>query len=453
MADPHLLTRAELFWVVLLAGMMLREFLVARLSDRTSEIFKPTVVIALFLAYYALVGPLLAVANGEWFDRGIDRRSDMVVGWAGAAIFYLSCLVGFYFLPAPPFQRRLLPTHDLERLYRLGTRLCQVGLLLFSSVAGLAVVYLLNPFAARTLLGNRALNVFGGEGFANYFLLSLNFLIPGICLIFASWVQSRRHLLPLLVWFVAASGIFVTLGFRFRLVLLIGPLLIVWYLIRRRRPRLLIVSLVASLLIFSAGYIGLTRSYGSGLDLAGVQGMSNEEIFAEGFGESHVFLTTGAMMVATPEINSYVGIQPILSVLQFPIPRTFFPEKDTFGYLERSIANLFGSPLLGAGSALLCYGEWFLMAGWFSLVLLSLLFGCCLRCLWNWFLYRQHEPFAVTCYALAACFLYVVVSRGYMAQVVATALFTVAPLFWLYYRWAKPVVLRVPSPTPPLSRR
>lgn len=453
MSDPHQLSFFELIWVVLLAALIVGELFLARASARTIEIFKPTVVLAAVLAYYCLIGPLMAIASGDWFERGIDRRPDMVFGWAGATVFYFCTLVGFYGLSAPRFGHRFLLSLDAQKVYRFGLRLCQLGLLFFTLVAGFSVVYFLNPFAARSELLGRGVNVFGGGGFASYFLLSLNFLIPGLCLLFTSWVQTRQHGLSLVLWSAAATGIFVTLGFRFRLVLVAVPFLIIWYMVRRRRPRMLVVSLLSVLLIFSAGYIGLTRNYGTGLDLAAVEGLSGEEIFATGFDEAHVFLTTSAMIAATPERNPYVGLQPVLSVLQFPIPRSLFPAKDTFGYLQQSITNLFGNPILGVGAALLCFGEWFLMAGWLSLVFVSLAFGWGLRCLWNWLLARQHEPLAVTCYALAASYLYLVVSRGYMAQVVSGGVFTVLPLFWIYYRWAKPVTPVATPSAPSLPRR
>lgn len=464
MPDPHQLTFDEFFWVASLVILIAHEALKARTAADPIAIFKPTVILAVVLAYYALIGPLIALSSGEWFDRGVDRRPDMIFGWAGAAVFYASTLIGFYWLPARQGRRRLLVGSAAQPalLYRYGTRLCQLGLALFSVVAGVSVVVaLLNPFAAARLLGGGGANLFGAGGISSYFLLALNFLIPGIALLFASWVTSRRHLPQLLLWSGAATGLFLSLGFRFRLVLMLVPLLLIWYLVQQRRPRLVIAAALGAGLIFMAGYVELTRSYGRGLDTTAVAELSNEEIFAKGFGEAHVFLTTGAMIAATPAVNPHVGLQPLISVLQFPIPRAFFPEKDTFGYLNRSIQNLFRSPTLGTGAAILCYGEWFLMAGWPSLIGMSLAFGWLLRSLWNWLLFRRHEALAVTCYSVAASFLYLVVSRGYLAQVVAAAAFILLPLFWIYRRSSRPIQLRAaPAPAPanlptapPLPRR
>jgi hypothetical protein len=456
MLDSQQLSVAEFFWVAVLVALMGRELLQARIHPRRIEIFRPTIIVGVVLAYYALVGPLRAVALGDWLERGVDRRADLIWGWAGAAVFYASTLVGFHLLGTPRLDRRQIGPSDPERLHRLGTTLCQLGLLLFFLVSGLRVFAYLNPFVAGELLrGTSGASVFAGEGISNYFMLSLNFLIPGVCLIFSSWIYSRRHSAQLLLWLLASAGIFTSLGFRFRLVLLVVPMLMLWYLVRQKRPNVIVVGLVIAGLLFMAGYVGLTRSYGRGLDTSTLEERTTGEIFTEGVDSEgkQVFFTTSGMMAITPKLNPYVGLQPFISVLQFPIPSDWWPGKDTFGYIERSVQNLFNSPTLGTGAALLCYGEWFLMSGWESLILMSVLLGWLLRCLWNWMLIRRHEPLALTIYALSTSFLYVVVSRGYMAQVVSSSLFILGPMFWIYRRWSRPVLsLRATPPAPSLPR-
>jgi hypothetical protein len=451
MTDPQQLTNLEFFWVASLMVLIARELLQARAHPRPIELFRPTIILAAVLAYYVLVGPLRAIAIEDTIDRTIDRRLDFVYGWAGAAVFYASTLLGFHFLRTPRLNRRQLLFNDPERIYRFGTTLCQLGLVLFSVVAGLRLFAYINPFAARELLRGSEGGIFGGDGLANYFLLALNFLIPGICLQFTSWVYTRLHQPQIIAWLLVALGIFTSLGFRFRIVLVVVPILLIWYLVRRKRPNPAAVALLTVGLLFVAGFVGITRGYGRGLDLTALGTRTNDEILAEGFGESQVFFTTSGMLAVTPEINPYVGVQPFLSVLQFPIPRAWYPGKDTFGYLDRSIQNLYNDEMLGLGSAVLCYGEWFLIAGWPSLILMSLLFGWLLRCLWNWTLIRQHEPLALAIYALSASYLYMVVSRGYMAQVVAGGVFTLAPLFWIYRRWSRRLPA-APQPQPAPTR-
>ena len=84
------------------------------------------------------------------------------------------------------------------------------------------------------------------------------------------------------------------------------------------------------------------------------------------------------------------------------------------------------------------------MFGWISVVGMGLLSGWLLRCLWNWFSPRRTETLAQVTYLCTCALLYVWVSRGYLPQVVTTFAFGSLPLFWLYYRTARP--LRPTSP-------
>ena len=449
MADPSQLSSSEWLMVAGLVGLMIWEFLRARAQRLPIALFRPTLIVSVILLYYTVLGPLRKVSMGEWFDRGIDRRPDLVYGWVGAFVFFAALLVGFYCFGTRKFDRRFILDNDPERLYRLGTTLCQIGLAMFAVVTGTQLIAQLNPFTARELLQRGAGSGVEVGALGNYFRLALNFLVPGIALIWTNWVATRRHLAQLLIWLLLALGMFTTAGFRWRIVVALVPLLLLWYLVRLRRPNLVLMAAAAAGLLFMAGFIGLTRQYGRGLDTSAVEDLSTAEIFDAGYGESAIFLTTSGMMAITPERNPFVGAQPIISTLLFPIPSALMPEKDSSAYLQGSIRRLFNHPTLGMGSALLCYGEWFLMAGWPSLIAMSMLMGWLLRCLWNWYLLRLHEPMAHCCYAVAATYLYVVISRGYMPQVLMLFAFTVAPLFWLYGRWARPAIQHRVAPAAP----
>jgi hypothetical protein len=100
------------------------------------------------------------------------------------------------------------------------------------------------------------------------------------------------------------------------------------------------------------------------------------------------------------------------------------------------------------------------MAGWFSVVLMGLLSGWLLRCLWNWFSPRRNETLAQVAYLCTCSLIYVWVSRGYMPQVVTTFAFGALPLFWLYYRSARPLKMQahakpssLPFPEPTASNQ
>lgn len=440
--------------VLALVALMASELLQALRSRSWAAVYRPTLFVAGIFGYYVLIGPLRALGDEGAVYRGIDHRSLLVWGWLGALISYGSLLLGFHAAPGPRSPRRLILQPNPERLHRLGIRLCQVGLLMFALVSGTRVLALLNPLAAGRLIeggfGERGVDV---GAIANYFTYAVNLLIPGLCLMTAAWLRQRRHSLSLILWLLAATGIYVSLGFRYRLVLLAIPLVLLWFMGRRRRPSLPVLAVFLAGFIAFNGLIGLTRTYGSGLDLSNTEDLTTAELFEAGFGESAVFFTTSGVIQQAPERSPFIGLQPLIATALFPIPRAFFPGKPDASYISDATTVLYGAPHRAHGSAFLNYAEYYLIAGWPSLIALNAVLGWLLRRLWDWFLIRQNEPFAQALYLLSASFLFVVISRGYLPQVLLLFGFSVAPLFWLYGRWAQPVtVQRAAASAPSLPR-
>jgi hypothetical protein len=364
----------------------------------------------------------------------------MFWGWLGALLSYCSLLIGFYLKAPVRPPRRLLLRVSHERLHRLGQRLCQVGLLMFALVTGPRLIALFNPIAASNLIDS-GLSATGLRlgALTNYFNYAVNLLIPGVCLMYAAWLRQRSHSLSLFLWLFVAFSVYTSLGFRYRIILLVIPMLLLWYLHRRRRPSLVFLAFVLSALISISGLIVLTRSYGAGLNLSAVEDTSSSELFSAGFGDSAVFLSSSGVIDQAPSVIPFVGPEPFLATLRMPIPRQFLPDKHSSNYFLDSLATLYGGKIFADGAFFLNYAEYYLVAGWPSLVFLSVVFGLLLRRLWNWFVVRKDEPFAQAIYTLVSAYLFMVVSRGYLPQITLLFAFSVAPLFWLYGRWSDPV--------------
>ncbi|MEA5474689.1 hypothetical protein VB716_10700 [Synechococcus sp. CCY9201] len=443
----------ELLLVLALIALIGWELLQALRSRSWVAVYRPTLFVAAVLGYYTLAGPLRALALDGPLYRGLDHRQLLLWGWLGAVLSYGSLLLGFYASPRTKAPKRLILNPNPQRIHRLGLHLCQLGLLMFALVTGTRLVALFNPLAAGQLieggLGERGVDV---GAITNYFTYAVNFLIPGLCLMAAAWLRQRRHTPVLVLWLLAALTIYTSLGFRYRLVLLAIPILLLWFMARRKRPSLAMLAVFLAGFITLNGLIGLTRSYGRGLDLTAIEGQSTADLVDAGFGESAVFFTTSGVIEQAPGRSSFIGGAPIINTLLFPIPRSIYPSKPDVPYGAEATAMLYGGENFARGSAFLNYAEYYLIAGWPSLIALSALLGWLLRRLWNWFLIRQDEPFAQALYLLTASYLYVVISRGYLPQVVMLFGFSVAPLFWLYGRWSQPVAQLASPSAPPLPR-
>lgn len=457
MPNPYQLTVVETLWALLLLGLFAFDLQrIARSHDPLAW-FQPHLFLMAFMAYYLIGGPLDRLLQGDWSDRGRDFRYAVPYALAGGAVFYGAVSLGYHQLCGWKPLRRFSTSFSVQRAQLFGQRLCWIGLGAYSLANGPRVIAQLNPLTARSAVLEAAGGINFGA-FANYANNALNLLIPGVLLLFACWVRQRRKPWSLVIWTLVAVGLFTTLGFRYRVVTLLVPMAILWFLARGRRPSLALLSLGGVGLLLFAGVIGLTRSYGLGLDLTTLQGLSFGELFSSGFQETHVFLITGAVIENTPRTYDFVGLQPLISTLFIPIPSALLPNKGSAEYVLGAVQYLFpiGREHFASGAAFMGYGEYYLMAGWVSLAAMGVLLGGLLRCLWNWFSPRRQEVLAQVTYVCACGYLYVVVSRGYLPQVVTLFAFGVAPLFVLYYWQARPVqsrqVVVVSQPTEPAPR-
>jgi hypothetical protein len=408
-------------------------------------LYQPPVFVMVFMSYYTLVGPIQRAVQNDWFHNFINFRPAAVLGWAGAVIFYLSLRLGYGLFRSWHPRRRFAPPFDHRLAARLGSRLCWIGILLFSLANGLRVIAYLTPLdvVGSAFFNSGVLNL---GAFTNYANQAINLLIPGILLQFTSWVRSGRPLLSWILWSLATLSIFTSLGFRWRIVTLIVPMVLLWFLARGQRPATTVLGFTTFGLLAFSGFIEQTRSYGTGLSIDRATTLSLQGLLDTSLNESTVFLTTAGIISNSPAGFPFVGLQPFISTLLFPIPRVFWQGKDSFQYLLDATAALFQSDTHGIGQASMNYAEYYLMYGWVSVVLMGLLSGWLLRCLWNWFSPRRSETLAQVAYLCTCGLLYVWVSRGYMPQVFTTFAFGSAPLFWLYYRHARPAALPAPSP-------
>lgn len=436
MTDPSQLSDRELFWLSSLVLSIVSCGVWAARSRDPRTWMQPPLVMGVIFLYYCVAGPLNILSRREWFDRGVDLRSGMGMAWTGATVAFLAFLAGYGLLrqrlSAPGFSSMF----QASQAERIGRRLNFFALIVFGLVAGGRLITYLNPFG----VADATISVAGLDlgAFTNYATLSINLLIPGCLLIGAAWIKRRDSPLPLVLWLLATTAIFTSLGFRWRLAVLIASLLMLWYLARRIRPKMLVLIPSIFGLLLLAGVVGITRSYGEGLDLSALKGLSLLEILLAGFGaESSVFLTSGAMMELTPKLIPYAGATPIINTLLFPIPSALFPTKDSARYLFDATAVVYNSDIHNSGSAILNFAEYFLIAGWPSLIIGYFLLGWLCRRLWLWFQLRSDEPLAQVTYVVNAAYLYMVVSRGYMPQVAMLWFFTCAPLFLLYYNNAQ----------------
>ena len=435
---------ALILGIILLMGL---ECWSAIRSRSWVQVYRPTLFVSVVLAFYVLVGPLRAIlsvgevanfvgTSGTTF-RGLDHRSLLIWGWLGALVFYASLLSGFYLFQPVCLPHRLMLKADLAKIRRWGSLLCWAGVAMYSLSNGGRILFLLNPFNP----GQFNQSVFGFSGFnlgvlTNYFNLAINLLIPGIVIQFAVWLRQRKGMLEIFLWLVLAILLYLSEAFRYRILLLVIPIMLLWLFYNRRRPMLVLLLVFMVGFVSLNGLIGYARTQVRGLDVQKLAVASPLEVIISSFEEAGAFFTTSAVIHAVPAEHPFIGFEPLVTAALQPLPRKYFSWKPSGEYPSKLPDQIYSETWGGykTHAAFLSYAEYYLMFGWYSLVTIGIISGVVLRRLWKWFLWRQYEPLAQSIYLLNASFIYVLVSRGYFAQTLTLYCFTVIPTFFVYLK-------------------
>jgi oligosaccharide repeat unit polymerase len=402
--------------------------LVANYRKSFMHFWSPMSILCIIFIYYTVIGPFWAISTDNTHDRLMNMRSFYQLAFWGAFINLLSFALGFSF-SQPVASSRLEPRYNDNMLREYGIKLAAIGFVLFTISTGGNIGSLINPLDAE------AVQQVGGS-IGNYLALSLNFLIPAGCLLFLYYLRTRKNFLIFFAVLFVMVGIFVTLGFRYRLVLLFGALGISYFLYSGRRPNIVLSLVAFGVFVTLMGVINITRQYGSGLDTSRLQTKTDEAYYESGLRESLIFQTSGAMIATVPDKHPHAGFAPIISTILFPIPSALYPEKQSAQYLFGALDAIYGKTY-SKGSAVMAFGEYYLAFGWFGIVIGGLVTGWLCRKLWNWYLSNPKNPLHICAYAISVSYLYVVVSRGYLPQVTMLFFFSVFPIVvivWLIRR-------------------
>lgn len=383
------------------------------------NIWSPLAIVCVIFSYYCVLGPYQAVESGDTYDRLKNMRPHYVSALWGAFAALASFVIGYH-LHGKPRTFTIAPDISSDKLFLYGRNTFLAGFILFTISTGGAVSKLINPLDAEYV------QQVGGS-FGNYLGLSLNFVIPGITFLFLYYLLTKKRFLWFIIPFAISSGIFITLGFRYRLVLLLGSLVISYFFVNRRKPNpiISIASIVGFIILM--GVINMSRNYGAGLDLSKLE-KKKEGYYTSGLRESLIFQTSGAVIDIVPEKHPHAGFEPIVSTVLFPLPSALFSEKNSAKYLFDTLDAIYGKRLSG-GAAIMAYGEYYLAFGWLGIIGGFFLMGWLFRKLWNWFLFNSQNYLAIAVYSVTVSYLYVIISRGYLPQVTMLFFFTVFPAY------------------------
>ncbi|HEY0038102.1 MAG TPA: O-antigen polymerase [Longimicrobium sp.] len=395
------------------------------------DVFEPlTIICAVYFLYFSFA-PLVRISMNDF--RFVERTFESLYlhGLLVISIPILATWVGY----ALPWGRRIGERFSSPvRLEAEGLRVlrrCGWGLS-FAAVGGLALwAAVANIHWTRFLLPGIVTQVpqGGAEGPGQdiaWFFLALEWFIPAFLMLSVS--GGFRSRAARWGYWLGVFVVYLSMTFRYRLLIFIISAFILGYLRRGRRPSLLLLAGGASVLFVLAGWLSLMRVYFGSYGQMGTTELSLETILVSGLADTRIFDTFMAVTYAVPRFIDYVFLDPFLYVFILPIPRALWPAKPEPEWI-RSVGPILGTPgAVSAGAAVPHFGEYYMAFGWPGVIVGMIVFGVLTRALWAWFQSDPKDPARQVVYAICNIWLLQVIIRGYLAQIVKEFFFFLVPV-------------------------
>lgn len=376
-------------------------------SKNQYEFWSPLTIVSLLYLYYVVINPISILVSGDVYYLGVNMKDSANSSWIAAMLSYISILVGFSVFKKKNKRSLFNFNVNLKMLKKSGIFLFFLGYSFWVYTRGIQI----NVFEVDN---DRK---FVTDGLSMYFVMGISFLVASSCLLFIYYLKSDKSkgkmflfLIPLLITILT----FITQGSRFRLVFLLFAMATVYYVIKKRRPNILVWVFFSIFFFIGMGVIELTRNYSRGLDISKLKDYDVSEISSNAQNETKVFFFSGQVIDYVSKNNDYIYFEPFYTALLMPVPRAFFPSKPDGKYLTDIQDAVLGDSSMGA--AFLFYAEFFYAFGWFGVLIASFFLGFFIKYFWLNFLQNPENSIALISLALFNGFVFVMISRGYLAQ-------------------------------------
>jgi hypothetical protein len=428
---------AEALVCVLLALLILAP-LAYRAWTGAFDLFEPVVLIAGVYLVYFVVGPLVRFAMDDMQFVGRDFQADYMLGLLAVMAAVAAVWLG-YAMPVGPRRAAArvpnqTPTPERRRAQQREQHRVQrrARLLAWALTGGALLGMVLWARVARRSLGFFFLpGVFGALGSGDqgvdvsYLFLAIEWFIPALAVLMVSNGLRRRFALPAFFGFVGI--VYVSIGFRFRVVVMLLMVGMLFYMRRGTRPKLSVLAASATVGFLFVGWLGWVRSYFRSGGGTGSLDFSFSRLVSSALSDARIFETFAAVLRTIPDFAPYAGLRPLVYPFILPVPRLLWPDKPPPTWIK-DIGAALGTPESETlGAMVPHFGEYYIAFGWPGLVVGSFLFGMAVKALWRWYQADPTNPWRQALYALHTAFLFQVVIRGYLAQIVQEWCFIILP--------------------------
>jgi hypothetical protein len=369
------------------------------------------------LIYFYLM-PAVSLANGIDEYLGMNLKS---LVWAHWVVFlYMAGAATAFFVQAdvlladPSVPRKAEP---------------EMNLVAFEILWALAVVGVI----AQIALGK--LNLVGSEEYSfeadaigqlALITQAYNMLVPLTLVLLLRDNFKWRSLLVLTLILV----VFVQIGFRYRILIMVCAGATGFLLVRRIKIRTSFVIAVGAAALFLMNLLGQIRRYGEGVDLSRLEDSSIGDFFGA-FGGEYGIVFVIAYIAANP-LPDLAMFEPWTVAIARLVPSFIWRDKPTANYLSHFISGLPAEGADKAGVAAPQQVEMLLQFGWFGVPFLAFLYFSVAV----WLICRFHklgrDARIAGCVLAPIYFGFYMQTRGYFFQIFADAIFIFGPLFLVH---------------------
>ena len=431
------------FMLFLLAGLCMTPVILGIMQGHM-DLFEPIVMVCAAYFLYMVWAPSVDWISGLHVVFGTDIPSTIKTGTLHTLVAIISLLVGYYVRFDSAAQRPRQPAkpgpEEPLRDYLVDEKKDAAAVKYALIMTAVAVVCLGLTMSLTGWNWTRLLTLgqFGGavtgvwlieqNPFLNYLFLTLEWFMPVTIILIAFVKPSRAKKVLLTTGFMFIFVMYMTLGFRYRvLMLLMGPVSY-WYLTRRKRPGLAAITASGVFLVIMIGLISGTRDdtrAGRAMDTEAFEIQESGTRFAN---DLRIYPPYYQLLSTFPYDHDYLWGSSFLYVFFSPIPRALWAGKPD-APPRLILRTAYGERAVQQGLAYPNIGEFYVNFGIAGEILGMCLFGYLLRRLWDYTRRNSHDRWVIIAYSLWFPFLVQVVSRGYFVQIAQEIAFIFLPVY------------------------
>ena len=399
------------------------------------DVFQPFILISILYLFIFTITPMVFIIQENTQAHGVD----IMDGCIKATIIYMISYIAFssgYILKKFSFNSSKFNNEfklsRLERKYILIISYLIWIVSYFCSAIymisiGRGIVYMLTFGAGGTVKES-----LGGGGLAFISNFSYCMIIPLIYIIFFS----KSKLIKFTLLYITLS-FYISRGFRFIIVILIGSIIISWYRKRRTKPSVTTIAvLILSFLLFIAalGYARRDLKNGNDVDWSsfGIENItyaleSNFDIYKPFYG----------IVSKYPSEFSYTyGRALIGETITMFVPRAIWPNKplaensSVLMAIRRSVSDF---AVLNAGMAVPNIAEFYIDFGIIGCIILMFIFGYIAKYITKYYFVPNNNIHYIILYSVIMPTFMQLVIRGYMPSNFYLVLFLIMPSVLIRY--------------------